>query len=102
MTRRVQTEAWPVLLHLMRHGVPQQGKPVYPSGDDVQAGQHSRLLHFAILQPRLLLGSVFPIMMPDGLGFFFPFLPSCVPIRFWILLRSVSSMAFRTHVNNLS
>ena len=36
MTRRVQTDAWPVLLNLMRHGVPQQPKPAHPSGD-VQA-----------------------------------------------------------------
>lgn len=43
MTRRVQTEAWPVLLHLMRHGAPQQSKPAYPSGDDVRAGQHGML-----------------------------------------------------------
>ena len=48
MTRRVQTEAWPVLLHLMRHGVPQQAKPAHPSGD-VPAGQHNTLSHCWLL-----------------------------------------------------
>lgn len=33
MTRRLQTEAWPVLQHLLTHGVPQQPDPGYSSGD---------------------------------------------------------------------
>lgn len=32
LTRRIQTEAWPILLHLMTHGVPEQTRAVYPSG----------------------------------------------------------------------
>lgn len=33
LTRRIQTEAWPILLHLMTHGVPEQTRAVYPAGD---------------------------------------------------------------------
>ena len=32
MSRRVQTEAWPVLLHLLRHGLPHQPNAASPSG----------------------------------------------------------------------
>ena len=39
LTRRVQTEAWPILLQLMIHGVPEQSKAVYPAGD-MPAAQH--------------------------------------------------------------
>ena len=34
MSRRVQTEAWPVLLHLLKHGIPEHQTTMYPPGTD--------------------------------------------------------------------
>ena len=33
MTRRVQTEAWPVLVHLLKQGIPERKHLPYPAGD---------------------------------------------------------------------
>ncbi|KAL3144083.1 hypothetical protein ABBQ32_003877 [Trebouxia sp. C0010 RCD-2024] len=51
LTRRIQTEAWPILLHLMTHGVPEQTRAVYPAGHGSQTAPTAlQQMRYCVLQ----------------------------------------------------